>query len=82
VTAFLTTVVAPGFALPAVVLGKDWGMASAGATVKLAGNVTGLVAAYGQFAQSGVVNYGAQVGINVALGAPVAPAMPVKAPRS
>jgi outer membrane lipase/esterase len=81
VTAFLTTVVAPGFALPAVVLGKDWGMASAGATVKLAGNVTGLIAAYGQFAQSGVVNYGAQVGINVALGAPVAPAMPVKAPR-
>jgi outer membrane lipase/esterase len=81
VTAFLTTITAPGFSLPAVVLGKDWGLANAGATVKISPNVTALVAAYGQFAQDGVVNYGGQVGINVALGAPPAPDMPVKAPR-
>jgi hypothetical protein len=49
--------------------------------VKLASNVTGLLAAYGQFAETGVVNYGAQFGFNVALGAPPATDMPVKAPR-
>ena len=81
VTAFLTTIVAPGFSMPAVVFGSDWGMASAGTTVKVSNNVTGLIAAYGQFAQDGVVNYGGQVGINVALGTPTAPDMPVKAPR-
>jgi outer membrane lipase/esterase len=80
VTAYLTTITAPGFSLPAVVFGTDWGMANAGATVKISPNVTALVAAYGQFAQQGVVNYGGQVGLNVALGAPPAD-MPVKAPR-
>ena len=81
VTAFLTTIAAPGFSMPAVVFGSDWGMASVGTTVKLASNVTGLLAAYGQFAETGVVNYGAQFGFNVALGAPAATDMPVKAPR-
>ena len=81
VTAYLTTIAAPGFSLPAVVFGKDWGMATAGTTVKVASNVTGLIAAYGQFAQDGVMNYGGQVGINIALGEPATPTMPVKAPR-
>ncbi len=81
VTAFLTTITAPGFSLPAVVLGKDWGLANAGATVKISPNITALVAAYGQFAQDSVVNYGGQVGINVALGAPPPRDMPVKAAR-
>jgi hypothetical protein len=56
-------------------------MASVGTTVKISSNVTGLIAAYGQFAQTGVVNYGAQFGFNVALGAPPATDMPVKALR-
>jgi hypothetical protein len=55
-------------------------VAGAGATFKLASNVTGLVAFLGQFAQHSVTNYGAQVGFNVALGPPVAE-MPLKAPR-
>ncbi len=56
VTAFLTTIAAPGFSLPAVVFGSDWGMASVGTTVKLveqrhrAGR-----SLIGQFAQTGVV---------------------------
>ena len=70
VTAFLTTIVAPGFALPAVVLGKDWGTLNAGTTVKLPNNVTGLLAFVGQFAQNGATSYGVQFGLNVALGPP------------
>ena len=80
VTAYLTTIAAPGYSLPAVVLGKDWGTATAGTTFKLASNVTGLVAFVGQFAQHSVTNYGAQFGFNVALGPPL-PDMPLKAPR-
>ncbi len=78
VTAFLTTVTAPGFALP-VVFGKDWGTATAGTTMKLSNNVTGLVAVVGQFAQHNVTTYGVQVGLNVSF-APPPPAMVVKAP--
>jgi outer membrane lipase/esterase len=70
VTAFLTTITAPGYALPAVVFGKDWGTASAGTTMRLSNNMTGLVAVVGQFAQHNVANYGLQFGLNVALGQP------------
>jgi outer membrane lipase/esterase len=66
VTAFLTTVTAPGFALPAVSLGKDWGTGTLGATVKLAPNVTALGTLTAEFAQRDAVNYGAQLGLNVA----------------
>ena len=79
VTAFLTTNTAPGYSLPAVAFGKDWGTASAGTTIKISNNVTGLVAFVGQFAQHSVTNYGAQLGFNVALGPTVAD-MPMKAP--
>jgi outer membrane lipase/esterase len=82
VTAFLTTITAPGFALPAVLFGKDWGSASVGTSMKISNNVTGLVAFVGQFAQHNVTIYGAQFGFNVALGQPREAAMPVKAPRS
>ena len=81
VTAFLMTITAPGFALPAVALGKDWGSVTAGTTIKLSNNVTGLVAFVGQFAQDSVSNYGVQFGLNVALGQPASADMPVKAPR-
>jgi outer membrane lipase/esterase len=81
VTAFLTTITAPGYSLPAVVFGKDWGTASVGTTIKISNNVTGLVAVVSQFAQHNVTNYGGQFGINVAFG-PTAPDMPVKAPRN
>jgi hypothetical protein len=40
----------------------------------------GLVAFVGLFAQHSVTSYGAQVGLNIALGPPIAD-MPLKAPR-
>jgi outer membrane lipase/esterase len=81
VTAFLTTITAPGYSLPAVVFGKDWGSASAGTSVKISNNVTGLLAFVGQFAEHNVTTYGVQFGVNVALGQPVVADMPVKARR-
>ena len=79
VTAFLTTVnFAPGFSMPAVEVGKDWGMANLGTAIKLSRNVSGFVAVVAQFAQSNVTNYGGQVGINVAF-VPPAAELPVKA---
>lgn len=80
VTAYLTSIVAPGYSLPAVVFGKDWGTAVVGTTIKLSPQTTGLVAFVGQFAQHNVTTYGVQFGFNVALG-PSTPDMPVKAPR-
>jgi outer membrane lipase/esterase len=81
VTAYLTTITAPGFSMPAVVLGKDWGAVSAGTTIKLSSTVTGLLAFVGTFAQDNVTNYGVQFGLNVALGEPPRTGMPVKAPH-
>jgi outer membrane lipase/esterase len=67
VTAFLTSVsFAPGYSLPAVMLGTDWGTATVGASVKLSPNVTGVVSFSSQFAQQSVTTYGGQVGINAA----------------
>jgi len=70
VTAYLTTIAAPGYSLPAAVFGKDWGSATVGTALKLPNNVTGLIAAYSQIGEGGVVIYGGQAGFNVALGAP------------
>jgi hypothetical protein len=56
-------------------------MVSAGTTVKLSNNVTGLLAFVGQCGQDDVSNYGMQFGLNVALGQPAATPVPGKAPR-
>ena len=67
VTAFLTTAsFAPGFSLPAVTFGKDWGTAQLGTTYKLTQSATAFAAINGQLAQQNVTTYGGQVGINVA----------------
>lgn len=66
VTATLTTSVAPSYSLPAAVTGMDWAVATAGTTLALARNVTGLVAITGQAAQKNVTTYGGQLGVNVA----------------
>jgi outer membrane lipase/esterase len=82
VTAYLTTITAPGYSMPAVILGKDWGSATAGTAVKIANNVTGLIAGYAQFAEKNITVYGGQIGFNVAFGVPAAPdVLVVKAPR-
>ena len=66
VTAFLTTVTAPGYSLPAVVFGKDWGTATLGTSMKISRDVTGLATFVSQLAEHNVANYGGQLGVNVA----------------
>jgi outer membrane lipase/esterase len=71
VTAFLTTsTFAPGFSLPAVVFGKDWGTATLGTALKISNNVTGYAAFNSQLAEGGVTVFGGQIGLNVAFGVP------------
>ena len=67
VTATLTTIVAPSYWMPAVVLGKDWGTATIGTTVTFAPGVTGYGTLTSQIGQQNVVTYGGQLGLNVAL---------------
>ena len=62
----LTTVAAPSYSLPAVVLGRDWGTATAGASVKVTDRVTGYAAYTSQFAQHALSVYGGQLGLNAA----------------
>ncbi len=66
VTASLTTIAAPSYSMPAVVTGTDWAVATAGTTLELAHNVTGLAAVTGTAAQKNVTAYGGQLGMNVA----------------
>ena len=56
----------PGYSLPAVYFGENWGTASIGTGLKLAQNVTGYAAFNSQFAEDNVTIYGGQVGVNVA----------------
>ncbi|MFT3941224.1 autotransporter outer membrane beta-barrel domain-containing protein [Rhodopseudomonas sp.] len=67
VTASLTTVAAPGYAMPAVVLGRDWGAGTIGASVTIAQQVTGYAAFTSQIGERNIVTYGGQLGLNVAL---------------
>jgi hypothetical protein len=53
--------------MPAVVLGKDWGTGTVGASATFAPGVTAYATFTGQFAERNVVTYGGQVGLNVAL---------------
>jgi outer membrane lipase/esterase len=66
VTASLTTVVAPSYSLPAVVLGKDWGSAAAGLTIDAGSGVNLVGKATADFGQSSAIVYGGQLGLNVA----------------
>jgi outer membrane lipase/esterase len=67
VTASLTTVTAPSYWMPAVVLGKDWGTATIGTTATVARGVTGYATFTSEIVQRNVVAYGGQIGLNVAL---------------
>jgi outer membrane lipase/esterase len=64
---------APGFSMPAVNLGRDWGSATLGATYNLGRGMTAYASFNSEFGQSEVTYYGGQIGINVALGASPAP---------
>jgi outer membrane lipase/esterase len=65
VTARLTTITAPGYSMPGVVLGKDWGTVSLGTTWKITSGLTALGAVTADFGQRDVTTYGAQIGLNV-----------------
>lgn len=67
VTTSLTSVVAPSYAMPAVILGRDWGTATIGTSALFAPGVTGYVTASSQIGQQNVVTYSGQMGLNVAL---------------
>lgn len=83
VTAFLTTTsFAPGYSLPAVVFGKDWGTATLGTSLKMSRDVTGLATFVSQFAEHNVTTYGGQLGINIAFEPEIVSNMSAKTPRS
>ncbi|HEY2137465.1 MAG TPA: autotransporter domain-containing protein [Xanthobacteraceae bacterium] len=66
VTASLTTIAAPSYSMPAVVLGKDWAAGTLGTTYAWDKRYTALIAFTGEIAQAGAAAYGGQIGLNVA----------------
>jgi outer membrane lipase/esterase len=76
VTAFEPEIAfAPGYSMPAVSFGRDWGSATAGTTYYLGHGMTAYASFNSEFGQSEVTYYGGQIGLNVALGAP--PSAPI-----
>lgn len=63
----LAAIVAPSYWMAALVLGKDWGMATVGTTATFAPGITAYATFSGQIAQQNVVTHGGQIGVNVAL---------------
>ena len=70
VTAALTSIVAPGFTMPAVILGRDWATATVGTRVKLGDRLSGYAAVIAALGQNNVTTYGGQIGLNYALDPP------------
>ena len=66
VTASLTTIAAPSFSMPAVVLGRDWATATVGTQVTITRNWSGLASFTAQVAQQNATNYGGLLGMNYA----------------
>jgi outer membrane lipase/esterase len=66
ITASLTTISAPSFSLPAVILGKDWGEVKAGVTIDAGRGVKIMAVGSVDFAQSNANVYGGQIGFNIA----------------
>jgi outer membrane lipase/esterase len=65
VAATLTSIVAPSFTMPAVILGRDWAMATVGTRVKLGDRLSGYAALIAELGQNNVATYGGQIGLNV-----------------
>jgi outer membrane lipase/esterase len=74
VTASLTTIAAPSYSMPAVVLGADWATAEVGASVRISHGVTGYAMFIGEIGQANTSYFGGQIGFNVALNAWTDPA--------
>jgi outer membrane lipase/esterase len=67
VAASLTSIVAPSFSMPAVILGRDWATATVGTRVRLGDRFSAFAAVIGEVGQNNVTTYGGQIGINCAL---------------
>ncbi|HUI35235.1 MAG TPA: autotransporter domain-containing protein [Stellaceae bacterium] len=65
VTASLTTIVAPGFSMPAIDVGNNWGTGTVGVKWKLTPQLTALGSFTGEFGQSRVAAYGGLLGLNM-----------------
>jgi len=70
VAASLTSIVAPSFTMPAVILGRDWASATIGTRVNLNNRLSGYVAVIAELGQNNVTTYGGQIGLNYALDPP------------
>lgn len=69
VTASLTTIpAAPGFSMPAIVVGRDWATATVGTEFKIARAWTGLASFTAQLGQQNVTNFGGLLGVNYTFG--------------
>jgi outer membrane lipase/esterase len=66
VGASLTSIIAPGFTMPAVILGRDFASATLGTRIKLGNNLSGYAAFIAELGQSNVTTYGGQVGLSYA----------------
>lgn len=70
VSAWLTTIAAPGYSMPAVILGRDWGTATLGTTLTLRPGIIAYASFDSEFGQSEATVYGGQIGLNFAFGGP------------
>ena len=75
VTASLTTIAAPSYSMPAVVLGRDWATASVGTQITFTAAWSALASFTAQFGQDRATVYGGLLGLNYAFGQ--APASPI-----
>jgi len=78
VTASLTTVAAPSYSMPAVVVGRDWATASIGTQVTINRSWSALASFTAQLGQANATNYGGLIGLNYAFAAPPKPPLLVK----
>jgi len=70
VTTSLTTITAPSYSMPAVVLGRDWATATIGTQVTITQSWSGLASFTAQLGQQNVTNYGGLIGLNYAFAVP------------
>jgi outer membrane lipase/esterase len=68
VTAALTTITAPSYSMPAVVLGRDWATATVGTQVTFSPLWSGFASFTGQLGQNHATVYSGLIGLNYAIG--------------
>jgi outer membrane lipase/esterase len=64
VNASLTTIAAPGYSMPAVVVGRDWATATAGTEIRFSRSISALASFTAQVGQANLTSYGGVLGLN------------------